>query len=729
MTIIPSHRTSLTSLVDRATRTAVASPIDAADFGCLTFTGDVMLKRLPGDVFEKLQQTMRRGLPLDPAIANTVASAMKDWAIENGCTHYCHWFQPLTGATAEKHDAFIVPDGEGGAIAKFSGSALIRGEPDASSFPSGGIRDTYEARGYTAWDATSPAFILRSDDGATLCIPTAFVSWTGEALDKKTPLLRSVAAVSKHAMRILKFFGTDAGVSQVITTLGCEQEYFLIDEEFYNRRMDLRICERTMIGAHAPKGQQMHDHYFGSIPERVLSFMHEVERRLFELGVPVATRHNEVAPGQYEIAPVFENANVATDHQMLIMHVLETVAPHHGLRCLLHEKPFAGINGSGKHNNWSISTDTGVNLLDPQEETHTNMQFLVFLCGVMRAVDVHADILRASIASAANDHRLGANEAPPAIISIFMGEMLTDILDQLERGETKSTKKGGTLDLGAHTLPQIPRHSGDRNRTSPFAFTGNKFEFRAVGSSAAVSWPNTVLNTIIAESLDYIATQLEKKVGKKPTPAKQEEAVKEVLKEIVTKHRRIVFDGDNYSEAWHKEAEKRGLPHLRSTADALPVLRSKKALSLFEKYGVLNNRELQARVDVLFETYVKTLGIEARTLVSMLKQQVLPAALRYQTELAETVSATQSAGAECPDTIEQLEQAIQLIADLRTAIAAVEDAEKHPSPGDVEKHAKFIHEKLVPAMQRARAASDALEAEIPDDLWTLPTYSEMLFMR
>jgi glutamine synthetase len=727
MSIIPSKRNTFEHTTFNRGSHAIQH-VDAADFGCLTFTGDVMLKRLPADVFEKLQRTMRKGLPLDPAIANTVAIAMKDWAIENGCTHYCHWFQPLTGATAEKHDAFIVPDGEGGAIAKFSGSALIRGEPDASSFPSGGIRDTYEARGYTAWDATSPAFILQTESGATLCIPTAFVSWTGEALDKKTPLMRSIAAVRKHAMRILKIFGTDKDVSQVITTLGCEQEYFLVDETFWNMRPDLRICERTIIGAHAPKGQQMHDHYFGAIPERVLAYMHEVEHRLFELGVPVATRHNEVAPGQYEIAPVFENANVATDHQMLIMHVLETTAPHLGLRCLLHEKPFAGINGSGKHNNWSISTDTGINLLDPQEETHSNMQFLVFLCAVMRAVDLHADLLRASIASAANDHRLGANEAPPAIISIFMGEMLSDILDQLEKGETKSTKKGGTLDLGAHTLPQIPRHSGDRNRTSPFAFTGNKFEFRAVGSTAAVAWPNTVLNTIIAESLDWIATQIEKKVGGNTTGEKLESAVKSVLQDVVKNHRRVVFDGDNYSQAWHKEAEKRGLPHLRSTADALPVLRSKSAQELFEAYAVLNKRELNARVDVLLETYVKTLGIEARTLASLIKQNVLPAALRFQTELAETVTATQSAGVECPDTIDQLESTVKLIAELRKALAAVEKAESHHA-ADAEKHAKYIHENLVPAMEKARAASDALEAVIPDDLWTLPTYAEMLFIR
>ncbi|MHC5001829.1 MAG: glutamine synthetase III family protein, partial [Planctomycetota bacterium] len=583
-------------------------------FGSLTFTGDVMLRRLPPDVFEKLQKTMQRGLPLDPAIANTVALAMKDWALEHGCSHYCHWFQPLTGSTAEKHDAFMSPDGSGGAIAKFSGDELTRGEPDASSFPSGGIRDTYEARGYTAWDATSPAFILRTPEEATLCIPTAFVSWTGEALDKKTPLLRSIEAVSQQALRVLRLFGTADGVSQVITTLGCEQEYFLIDERFVDQRLDLRICERSLIGSPPPKGHQLDDHYFGAIPERVMAFMGEAERRLYELGVPVKTRHNEVAPGQYEIAPTFENANVATDHQMLTMHVLRSVARNHGFVCLLHEKPFAGVNGSGKHNNWSLSTDTGVNLLDPQDETHSNLQFLVFLCAVIRAVDMHADLLRAAVANAANDHRLGANEAPPAILSIFLGDMLNDILDQIETGDPRSTRKGGLLDLGATILPDIPRHGSDRNRTSPFAFTGNKFEFRAVGASSSAAWPNTVLNTIVAESLDYMATEIERRRGGQTDADALESAVKQVLKDVVHGHRRVVFDGDNYDSAWHAEAERRGLPHLRTTADALPVIGSERAKTLFSKYGVLNQRELEARVDVLLEQYRTVVEIEGRTL-------------------------------------------------------------------------------------------------------------------
>lgn len=697
-------------------------------FATMTFNGDVMRRYLPEDVFHKLQQTMRRGLPPDPAIADVVAAAMRSWAMTHGASHYTHWFQPLTGSTAEKHDAFLSLGGDGEPIERFSGEQLTQGEPDASSFPSGGIRETFEARGYTAWDATSPAFIYKSLDNATLCIPTAFVSWTGEALDKKTPLLRSIQAVSEQAMRILKIFGTDAGVSQIITTIGCEQEYFLVARELYDAREDLRLCGRTLIGAPAPKGHQLDDHYFGAIPERVVAFMAEVEQRLYELGVPVKTRHNEVAPGQYEIAPVFENANVATDHQMLTMQLLRSVAEHHDFVCLLHEKPFAGVNGSGKHNNWSISTDTGLNLLDPREEAHTNMQFLVFLLAVVRAVDLHADLLRASIASAQNDHRLGANEAPPAIISIYLGEMLSDILDQLESGQFRGTKKATKLNLGAHTLPQIPRHTGDRNRTSPFAFTGNKFEFRAVGSSQSIAWPNTILNTIVAESLDYMASQLTRRAGKNPTPAKLESAVKALLKDTVKKHRRVVFDGDNYSEAWHEEAEKRGLPHLRTAADALPSLKTKKAQDMFSKFGVLNKRELGARTEVMFETYNTVIGIEARTLISMLRREVLPGALRYQAEVAGTVAATEAAGISADASKAQLELLIELIEKLLGAVQEVEQAERHES-GDGAKHAAHVRDKLLPAMLQARQASDALEQIVPDDLWPLPRYSELLFVK
>ncbi|MCA9290465.1 MAG: glutamine synthetase III, partial [Phycisphaerales bacterium] len=661
-----------------------------------------MLKRLPEDVYKKLLRTTQQGVPLDPSIANTVANAMKEWAIEHGATHYCHWFQPLTGATAEKHDAFLSPDGLGGALEQFSGDQLIQGEPDASSFPSGGIRDTYEARGYTAWDCTSPAFILRHDNGSTLCIPTAFVSWTGEALDKKTPLLRSLEAVSQQAMRILRFFGRADGVAQVITTIGSEQEYFLVDRDLYEDRPDLVICGRTLVGARPPKGHQLDDHYFGAIPQRVLAFMSDCERYLFELGIPVKTRHNEVAPGQYEVAPTFENANVATDHQMILMHVLTTLARRHGFECLMHEKPFAGVNGSGKHNNWSLSTDTGVNLLDPRDETHNNMQFLVFLMCVIRGVDQHADLLRASIASAANDHRLGANEAPPAIMSVFLGDMLTDILDQLAAGEAKSTKRGGKLDLGAMTLPHLPRHAGDRNRTSPFAFTGNKFEFRAVGSSASIAWPNTVLNTIVAESMDHVASELERRAGKNPTAKKIESTVKAVLKELVKNHRRIVFDGDNYSAAWHSEAQKRGLPILRTTAEALAPLKTRAAQALFKKYGVLNARELAARVSVLFEKYVNGVEIEARTLLVMLRTQILPAAQRAQADLAETVAATQSAGVDPGRALGDLEALIGRIDQLRGCIDDI-DAAAANGPHDPEKRAgQVIRDTILPAMSKAR---------------------------
>jgi len=699
-------------------------------FGSLVFAGDVMLKRLPPEVFMNLQRTIRTGSALDPAIANTVASAMKDWALEHGATHYCHWFQPLTGTTAEKHDAFLSMNSEGGALERFSGSQLIQGEPDASSFPHGGIRDTYEARGYTAWDATSPAFLYRCGGQTTLCVPTVFVSYTGEALDKKTPLLRSIQAVSKHAMRILKIFGADHQGVNIITTLGVEQEYFLVDSELAADRPDIRICGRTLIGAPAPKGQQLEDHYFGSIPQRVIAFMAEVEERLFELGVPVKTRHNEVAPGQFELAPTFENANVAVDHQMITMSVLKETAERHGFRCLLHEKPFAGVNGSGKHDNWSIATDTGVNLLDPRDDTHTNMQFLTILCAIIRAVDLHAEFLRGSIASAANDHRLGANEAPPAIMSIFLGDMLTDILDQLESGTPKKTIKGGALDLGATTLPQIPRHSSDRNRTSPFAFTGNKFEFRAVGSSASVAWPNTVLNTMIAESLDFMATQLDKRAGKNPTPAKLEVAVKGLLKDVLKEHRRVCFDGDGYSKAWHEEASKRGLPNHTSTVDAIACFGSKRATELFGKYGVLSKRELEARYDVMVEQYIKLLRIESRTLQSMVRTAILPCALRFQAELADIVGATQACDIECPGTAAQLREVVAQTEALRTAIAKLEKSETFKtdgSHGDHEKEARHYRDVLVPAMLEVRKLCDGLEKVMPADLYPFPTYAELLF--
>jgi glutamine synthetase len=697
-------------------------------FGSDIFSRTLMRQRLPKEVYRSLLRTIDHGEPLDPAVADVVAATMKDWAIENGATHYTHWFQPLTGLTAEKHDSLAAPDGNGGVVFNFSGTDLVQGEPDASSFPSGGIRATFEARGYTAWDATSPAFLMRGDNNVTLCIPTAFVSWTGEALDTKIPLLRSVEALSHQALRVLKIFGTDAGVKRVYTTVGSEQEYFLVDRELYYKRPDLVTSERTLFGAKPPKGQQLEDHYFGTIPPRVLAFMSESERELYRLGVPVKTRHNEVAPGQYEIAPLFEPSHIASDHQMLIMETLKRVAPRYGLQALLHEKPFAGVNGSGKHNNWSMSTDTGVNLLDPQDETHTNMQFLVFLVATIRAVDLHADLLRASIASAANDHRLGANEAPPAIISIFLGKMLTDILEQVEKGLPKRTIRGGTLDLGAKTLPQLPRHSGDRNRTSPFAFTGNKFEFRAVGSSASIAWPNTVLNTIVAESLDYVAGQLERAVGSRPSPARLQQGVLSVLKRLIKQHKRVIFDGDNYSEEWHAEAERRGLPNLKDSVAAFQVLRAKKNSDLFRKYGVLDRSEYDSRIHIAIEKYVKQLGIETETMVSIAKSQVLPAALEHQRRVADAVAATKAAGVDASDSVEALREFVDLVAQFRSRTAEVERLAAHHED-DPTRHAAQIARELKPAMQRLRETGDTLEALVAADLWPLPNYRTLLFLK
>jgi glutamine synthetase len=706
---------------------ATAERVDSI-FGADIYSRTTMRQRLPKEVYRSLLRTIDHGQPLDPAVADVVAASMKDWAIENGASHYTHWFQPLTGLTAEKHDSLAGPDGSGGVVFNFSGSELVQGEPDASSFPSGGLRATFEARGYTAWDATSPAFLMRGENNVTLCIPTAFVSWTGEALDTKIPLLRSVEALSQQALRILRIFGTDQGVSRIVTTVGPEQEYFLVDRELYYRRPDLLTCERTLFGAKPPKGQQLEDHYFGTIPPRVLAFMAESERELYRLGVPVKTRHNEVAPGQYEIAPLFEASHIASDHQMLLMETLKRVAPRYGLQALLHEKPFAGVNGSGKHNNWSMSTDTGVNLLDPQDETHTNMQFLVFLCATIRAVDLHADLLRASIASAANDHRLGANEAPPAIISIFLGKMLTDILEQVEAGLPKRTIQGGVLDMGAKTLPMLPRHSGDRNRTSPFAFTGNKFEFRAVGSSASIAWPNTILNTIVAESLDHVAGELEKAVGSKPTPAKLQLGVMAVLKRLISDHKRVIFDGDNYSEDWHTEAGRRGLPNLKDSVEAFAVLRGKKNAELFKKYGVLSPAEYESRTHIAIEKYIKQLAIEAETMVSIARGQVLPAALRHQQGIAEAVAATKAAGVDCADTIASLRSFVELVTRLRNATASVEQASAHHD-ADPMKHAGQISRDLKPAMAELRTVVDTLETLVAADLWPLPTYRDLLFLK
>ena len=697
-------------------------------FGCDVFSQRVMRQRLPEDIYKRLMRTIEKGEPLDPQVADVVASAMKDWAIEKGATHYTHWFQPLTGTTAEKHDSLVVPDGQGGMLYALSGSDLCQGEPDASSFPSGGLRATFEARGYTAWDATSPAFLTRSGKSVTLCIPTAFVSWNGEALDQKTPLLRSMDALSEQALKILRIFGTDAGVSRVYTTVGAEQEYFLVDRSLFYARPDLVTCDRTLFGAKPPKGQQLEDHYFGSIPTRVLAFMTAVERELYRVGVPVKTRHNEVAPGQYEITPTYETANIACDHQMVMMETLRRLAPEFGLQAILHEKPFAGVNGSGKHNNWSISTDTGVNLLDPQDETHTNMQFLVFLCAAIRAVDLHADLLRASIASPGNDFRLGGNEAPPAIISVFLGDMLTDIVEQLEKGQPSRTLKGGAIDLGAKTLPQLPRHSGDRNRTSPFAFTGSRFEFRAVGASATAAWPNTVLNTIVADSVDYIAAELEKAAGKQPSESQLEAAVKDVLRKVIVEHKRIIFNGDNYSEEWHVEARRRGLPDFKDSVEAIPALGLEKAVTLFEKHKVLNRAELESRVHILMEKYAGQLLIESEAMVLIARQIILPAALQHQHHLARAVASTQDAGVECDDQKAQLEKFVDLVRRFDAALTALADADNYQDE-DPFKQARHMKRNVGPLMDTLREVGDELETQVAADLWHLPSYRELLFIK
>jgi glutamine synthetase len=694
-------------------------------FGADVFSEAVQRERLPKPVFKALQKTIKLGAPLDPQIADAVANAMKDWAIEKGATHYTHLFYPMTGLTAEKHDSFLSPTGDGNAIVEFSGKELIRGEPDASSFPSGGIRATFEARGYTAWDPTSPAYIFEAPNGSTLVIPTAFVSWTGEALDKKTPLLRSMEALSAQALRILRLFGNESA-RKVFTTVGAEQEYFLIDKGWYYARPDLINAGRTLFGDPPPKGQELEDQYFGAIPERVLACMADVEAQLFKLGVPVKTRHNEVAPSQYEIAPIFEDSNLATDHQMLCMEIMRRTADKYGLACLLHEKPFAGINGSGKHNNWSMSTDTGENLLEPGDSPHENAQFLVFCVAVIRAVAKYPELLRVAVASAANDHRLGANEAPPAIISIFLGDQLADVIEQLEKGATKSSKQGGVMEVGVSVLPKLPRHAGDRNRTSPFAFTGNKFEFRAVGGSQSIAGPNTVLNTIVSESLDHVATQLEQAVrGGKDL----HKAIQDLLPGIIKESKRVLFDGDNYTAEWHSEAEKRGLPNLKNTVDALPVIIRKDSVELFGKYRVYSERELQSRFNILCEGYVKTVNVEARLTSLIAKTQILPAALRYEAEVAGAVSATKSAGVESPAQAGLLKTLTGAIGDLQTAVGKLDHALAHHADGDPYAHTKHARDAVIPAMNAVRSAGDALEGMVADDLWPLPTYREMLFIR
>jgi glutamine synthetase len=696
-------------------------------FGSLVFNDEVQQARLPKPVYHALRRTMTHGVALDVSLADAVASAMKEWAVEHGATHYTHWFQPLTGITAEKHDSFLSPTADGKAVAEFSGKELIKGEPDASSFPSGGMRSTFEARGYTAWDPTSPPWLLKSGQSVTLVIPTAFLSWTGEALDKKTPLLRSMEALSTQAVRVLKLFGSEA--ERVVTTCGPEQEYFLIDRYFYLSRPDLINAGRTLYGAKPPKGQELEDQYFGAIPDRVMAFMSEVETELYKVGVPVKTRHNEVAPSQYEIAPVFENANVATDHQMMMMETLRRTAPKYGLACLLHEKPFAGVNGSGKHLNWSMSALTNGevhNLLSPGANPHDNMQFLVFCAAVLRAVHKWQGVLRASIASAGNDHRLGANEAPPAILSVFLGDMLTDIFEQIEKGGAKSTKHGGELDTGVMALPKLPRDAGDRNRTSPFAFTGNKFEFRAVSSNQSIAYPNIVLNLVVTESLDFVATELEKstKAGKS-----LEAAVGDLLQKIIKEHKPIIFNGNNYSPEWEKEAAKRGLLNLRNTVDALPQLVNKEALALFEKYRVLNPREVQARYDVMVETYNKTVNVEGQLMVLLAYRYILPAAFAYQKQVAQTVAAVKAAGGKSVEGKKALDRMTKLTDDFGRKADKLQHSLEHEGDGSAEKHAKHFRDVVVPGMAALRDAGDQLEEMIPHELWPLATYREMLFIK
>jgi len=684
-------------------------------FGSNVFSPAVQRQRLPEDVYAQLSRTLASGEALDTSLADAVALAMKEWALEKGATHYSHVFQPLTGLTAEKHDSFYSPVGDGTAMAEFSGKELIQAEPDASSFPTGGIRSTFEARGYTAWDPTSPAFILENPNGALLCIPTAFVSWTGEALDAKIPLLRSMDALSKSAMHALKLFG-NTSAQRIFTTVGPEQEYFLIDEQYYFERPDLITTGRTLFGAKPPKGHELDDHYFGSIPERVLAYMLDTERELAKLGIPIKTRHNEVAPAQYEVAPIFENSNVGSDHQQLTMQVMQNVARRYGLVCLLHEKPFAGVNGSGKHNNWSMGTDDGENLLEPGDTPHENLQFLFFCAAVIQAVNKHQGLLRASISSPGQDHRLGANEAPPAIISIFLGVELQKVFEAIERGEVGESTPESFLGLGTPVLPPLPMHGGDRNRTSPFAFTGNKFEFRALGSSMSLSLPNTVLNTVVAEAVDYLAEELEDALG---DGTELEAALRPILQRSYAANKQIVFDGDGYSEEWHDEAQRRGLLNLRTTPDALPYLIHDDVETVFSNYGVLSRRELESRYEVLLEQYVTKLNIEAETAAAIARTMIVPAAARYIAVLT---------AAQLAELAGEVEGVLQTTVD---AIKALESAnlEENQPGGDILRHAEYMRDTTVPAMEAVRTGADQLEKLVADDLWPLPKYSEILFIK
>ncbi|MCW2857799.1 MAG: glnA 1 [Marmoricola sp.] len=691
-------------------------------FGENVFSIQVMQRRLPKSVFKSVIATIERSEPLDPLVADAVASAMKDWAMEKGATHYAHVFYPLTGLTAEKHDSFLDPVGDGSAFASFSGKTLIQGEPDASSFPNGGLRQTFEARGYTGWDVMSPAYVLENPNGNTLCIPTIFISMTGEALDHKTPVLRSQQAMSMQAKRVLRLFGHE-DPDNVVAYCGPEQEYFLIDSHFFLARPDLLNAGRTLFGARPPKGQEFDDHYFGAIPSRVLGFMMDTERELFKLGIPAKTRHNEVAPGQFEIAPMFERANEASDHQQLLMTTFKSVAKKHGMECLFHEKPFDGVNGSGKHVNFSLGNAAQGNLLLPGDNPHDNAQFLVFCGAVIRAVHKYGGLLRVSVASASNDHRLGANEAPPAIISIFLGDQLADVFDQIAKGGATRSKEKGTLTIGVDTLPDLTKDPGDRNRTSPFAFTGNRFEFRAPGSMQTVAVPMVMLNTIMAEALDFCATTLEKAVA---AGTDFNEAVQTLLADIVAEHGAVIFNGNGYSEEWPIEAEQRGLKNLRTTVDALPELISAEAIELFGTYEVFSEREMHSRYEVGCEQYILTVSVEANLTLEMGTTTVLPAAIRYQTELAANVAALKAAGVDADTST--LESVSAPIAALRAGLATLADAIAHDHHDDPLATATAIRDTVLPAMAQVRGAADALEGLVADDLWPLPTYQEMLYI-
>ena len=693
-------------------------------FGKNVFNETVMKERLPKSVFKKMKKTIEDGAELDPSIADVVAHAMKDWAIERGATHYTHWFQPLTGVTAEKHDSFIsAPDAEGKVIMEFSGKELIKGEPDASSFPSGGLRATFEARGYTAWDCTSPAFLREDACGVTLCIPTAFCSYTGEALDQKTPLLRSIQAIDEQSLSILRLF-VNATAERVCPSVGPEQEYFIVDRQKYLQRKDLIYTGRTLFGAMPPKGQELDDHYFGAIRERIGAYMKAVNEELWKLGVTAKTQHNEVAPAQHELAPIYDQANLAVDHNQMVMETLKKVAGRQGLTCLLHEKPFAGVNGSGKHNNWSLTSDDGVNLLNPGDTPHENIQFLLVLACILKAVDIHADLLRESAADIGNDHRLGANEAPPAIISVFLGEQLEDVIDQLcSTGEATHSKSGGTLRTGVATLPDLDKDATDRNRTSPFAFTGNKFEFRMVGSSDSVAPANVVLNTIVAEAFKEAADELEKADD-------FDTAVHDMIKKLLRDHKHIIFNGNGYSDAWVEEAERRGLPNIRSMVDAIPALTTEKAVKLYESFGVFTRAELESRAEVEYEAYGKMINIEARTMIDMASKQIIPAVIKYTTQLAGSLGAVKAACPEADTSVqaELLTETSALLSDMKVALAALIDITEEAACVDgVETQARVYHEKVVPAMAALRTPADKLEMIVDKDLWPFPSYGDLIF--